>query len=105
MQDDDQEHCTTAAQLAATQTLVERLTQQQQRADIQLAQQQAQLLQKDQHTVALNLRIADLEGQVCNTHLSPSLPHMVTSTARDDSAFLGHPKLAHCCSVSSLRFM
>lgn len=68
LEDDDQEHCTTAAQLAATQTLVERLTQQQQRADIQLAQQQAQLLQKDQHTVALNLRIADLEGQAAYGH-------------------------------------
>lgn len=81
MQDDEQEHGTTAARLAAAQTLVERLTQQQQCADMQLAQQKAQLAQKDQHTVALNLRIADLEGQVSVTHLSPTLPRRLTSTA------------------------
>lgn len=81
MQDDGQQDCTTAAQLAAFQSLVERLMQEQQCADIQLAQQQAQLLQKDQLAVDLNLRIADLEGQVRVSHLSPTLPHMVTSTA------------------------
>ena len=70
MQDDEQEDCATAAQLAATETLVQRLTQQQQRADMM----QAQLLQKDQHIVALNLRVADLEGQVIVTHKSHTLP-------------------------------
>jgi len=76
VQDDEQEDCATTAQLAATETLV-CLTQQQQRADMM----QAQLLQKDQHIVALNLRIADLEGQVSITHMSHTLPHMVPSTA------------------------
>jgi len=70
VQDDEQEDC--------AETLVQRLTQQQQqRADMM----QAQLLQKDQHIVALNLRIADLEGQVSVTHMLHTLPHMVPSTA------------------------
>ncbi|KAL0042601.1 hypothetical protein WJX79_004890 [Trebouxia sp. C0005] len=68
LEDDGQQDCTTAAQLAAFQSLVERLMQEQQCADIQLAQQQAQLLQKDQLAVDLNLRIADLEGQAAYGH-------------------------------------